>query len=671
MKIRLQSLLTLLALGALILTSCGQATPAVIIETVVVTEKETQVVKETQIVKETAVVEVTPTSAGAAVRSGAWGEAPMLAAKVSAGELPPVEKRLPKNPGKCMDLLEEQIDLTLGQYGGNFDLVLQWGDASWNGGDPYAESNREALLDIRGNYPDLNLLYGNIAETWEMSDDQTEFTFRLREGMKWSDGEPVTTEDVRFFFEDVILNEELTPAIPTRYKHPITGNVAKLTVVDDYTFKYTFDAPYGGWLIQLGLKSLAGGSTDYMLPAHYFKRFHPKYTPLDQLAEQIEKEGFEPGEWWRLFELRYDRTPEDENLSMPLLAPWIRKSKSPTVTVFERNPYYWKVDDAGNQLPYVDTLTFHIVSDLQTTIMFATQGKTAWYSMDIKDVPLALENSSVSRLKATDFAIPSSDDLYLNWTYDDPTWREVVSNPKFREAFNLAIPRPAILELRFQMANPETIIPGEYNLEKANALLDEVLPNKDADGFRLGPNGKRFDIPIDTAAYGLFPKIAELTAESLNQVGLFSTAKTVEEGFYWESMSTNQAKGLVLWGMNGMWPLAVPDWSPVDGWFADGVAPLWAQYVRTNGEAGEQPPDWYMRLHEIYLEMAVGGDMEKIDSLWSEVEEIFNTYYPYFPTFTDIGGYIIHWDYIKNFPNGGPTVGDANTPAELYWLGPK
>ncbi|HQE26032.1 MAG TPA: ABC transporter substrate-binding protein, partial [Candidatus Atribacteria bacterium] len=283
-----------------------------------------------------------------------FNEAPMLAELVKEGKLPPVEERLPEEPfvvGPGVLVHEDDLpDWEVGKYGGVFRSVCLDPTLDWNLRDAHMEN----FLCTPAHY--TKPLMGNIAAEFSVSPDNKIFTFRLRKGLKWSDGQPVTTEDVRFAYEDVLLNEEITPIFPADYRSAgdPAGTPMKIEILDEYTFRVEFDEPYGRFLRVLGLGSLWGGYDVLLKPSHYLKQFHIKYTPVEEMRPYLKELGYSDEEWWRLFlhkDISWGAVCERRAIGFPTLGPWVRADSPTNIMAFDRNPYYYKVDTAGNQLP--------------------------------------------------------------------------------------------------------------------------------------------------------------------------------------------------------------------------------------------------------------------------------------------------------------------------------
>ncbi|HPC76940.1 MAG TPA: ABC transporter substrate-binding protein, partial [bacterium] len=203
-----------------------------------------------------------------------FAESPQLAELVRQGKLPPLEQRIPKNP-LVVTPYEE-----IGQYGGTWRRT--WSGLSDSAG-PYKLCSEHLVMFNKNG----TKILPNVAESWKVSRDAKTYTFKLREGIRWSDGTPLTTEDVVFWYEDIILNKDLTPTIPNWLTSG--GKPLKLEKIDTYTFKVEFEEPNALFLISIG--KMGGGHT-FFAPKHYLKQFHPKYTPKEKLDELMKKENY-------------------------------------------------------------------------------------------------------------------------------------------------------------------------------------------------------------------------------------------------------------------------------------------------------------------------------------------------------------------------------------------
>ncbi len=285
-----RSLLYVLIIATMILSACTTPTAAPVQE---------QPAAEKPAAEEPAAEEPAAPAEEAPAPS-AYTEAPMLAEKVKAGELPPLEERLPEVPfvvGPGIYLTEENLpNWQPGKYGGT--LRSSHSVANWNP-DIFVAMNEPFLMAPK--IGDQNIVC-NVCESYEVSDGNKVFTFKLRKNLKWSDGEPVTTEDVRFAYEDIRQNKDISPAgVPNQWRTGFSpkGNPGVLEIIDDYTFKVTFDGPYGAFLRALTIEGWVG-YTQVLEPAHYLKKFHTKYTPIEELKPLLDEMNL-TNEWWQVF----------------------------------------------------------------------------------------------------------------------------------------------------------------------------------------------------------------------------------------------------------------------------------------------------------------------------------------------------------------------------------
>jgi peptide/nickel transport system substrate-binding protein len=368
------------------------------------------------------------------------------------------------------------------------------------------------------------------------------YTFHLRKGTKWSDGQPFTSEDVRFVYMDMINYRTPDGAAGTVQTWNSLGNVTDVQVVDDYTVKLI--APGGLGAAEFMLSSLVGNQWNSFEPAHYLKQWHFKYNP--DAAAQAKKDGFDT--WQAAMYPHYWWCPQtDPNL--PLMTPWVLKDRSTTAQVYERNPYYWRVDTAGNQLPYLDRFTVSIVNPE------VYQLKVSGGSADIAYIHTTLSNLGLYKQGETagDYKVVlwpginmSAVTLTINQTNTDKNAEKILRDVKFREAVSVALNRKEINDTVYQGLG----VPGQLSLHPtasiykkdwttsfaqydpalANSLLDQAgLKNKDSSGFRLGADGKVFSFIIEYVNAEQTTTL-ELVKEYLEKVGIKTTIKIQDQG---------------------------------------------------------------------------------------------------------------------------------------------
>jgi peptide/nickel transport system substrate-binding protein len=588
-----------------------QPKTVVVKETVEVEKVVKETVEVEKVVKETVEVEKEVTKVVEKEKivevAGVSGrQSPMFQEMVKAGTLPALEDRLPVVAATCVDVPADEIDLEIGQHGGLCRMV-HTGPQS----DPYVFCmNNESLL--RGPGLSGDALQGNICKGFEATNGNRSFTFYMREGMKWSDGEPLTTTDIQFAWDDVVLNEEITPSVPgwLRSGNKGTGEVPTMDILDDFTFRLTFAEPYGAFPVQVAINGWRGYHT-FIKPKHYATQWHIDYTPLADMEAEIAEEGFEKGEWHRLFSAK---NPSQWNfyqarfLGFPKLNPWITSDPTTDAIVMERNPYYHKVDAEGNQLPYMDGIRSELVQNAEMAVMKIISGEVDFVSggaqgAAVKDMPILKENEDNGNYNVIlqDMHVTPVD-FYINLTHEDEVYRSVVRDLRFRQAVNYALNRDEIVDAIYSgAAEPASICAdGVYDPDRANALLDEMgMTQRDADGWRMSPDGQPFEMPCESG--GNAPDISptmELVVEYLQDVGINASMKVIEGGLWGQRNAANELKATIIWGLeNKTW------WA---SWGATGYwGNLWTQWINSGGEEGEEPPEevkeFHRMLSDVYL----------------------------------------------------------------------
>ncbi len=596
-----------------------------------------------------------------------YKEAPMLTELVKQGKLPPVEQRLPKHPfvvGPGVLMSKEDCDFEVGQYGGTIRI-------------PYRSVNSEAFAFCMNRTPFIRAqgisttgMKGYILESFKVDKENKVFTLKLREGLKWSDGYPVTTEDIRFTYEDVLLNDKLTPVFPTQFRSQNNpkGTPMKVEIIDQYTFRITFDKPYGQFLSYLTIAGWASYQ-DLLKPAHYLKQYHIRYTPLEKMKPALDKEKLGDA-WWELFQLKdfgFWELSQKESAGFPTLTPWIMKPSTESgVYILERNPYFFAVDTEGNQLPYIDKIVGTHALTSETRLMTHITGQVdLGDDSDLANLPIYKENEAKGGYKTLLFdAHVERGTIFFNLTYPDPTWRKVVRDVRFRRAVSLGINRSEIIRnVYYNLGKPTSLVPSEYNPSEANRLLDAVGLNKrDKDGWRLGPDGKTFTILFESSKYDadLIPA-TELIVAQLRELGLKAEMKEIETSLHGQRSAANQLQATVLWCEDkGFAPYGVFDLSL--------TAPLWHQWIETGGKEGEEPPDEVKKFYDLRTALSASNPTSlEYKKILKELDLLKYKYIFYIPVVKDTKYIAIVNNKLRNVQHSGYHMNLGFTAVQYFF----
>jgi peptide/nickel transport system substrate-binding protein len=606
----------------------------------------------------------------AAASSSKYKESPMLAELVKQGKLPPVEERLPKNPlvfsKDYNDIESEVMQFEVGTYGGTARFATAGGEGGTDA-DFWAWTTEAILMtpgiDTMGQWAKGNLR-GNWVESWSASSDSKVFTFKIREGLKWSDGVPVTTVDVDFRWNSDMLNKKINPNAPSwvHVNNVSSAPTGSLEVVDKYTFRIKFPEPYPLFPAYIGWKW--NHSRDFVLPSHYMKQFHADFADKAELAAKVKAAGFKEDEWNKLYSAQrtYNSALGGTGGKLPTLQPWVFKSQ-PTqgVYVFERNPYYHKVDSAGQQLPYVDRVEVTWVADLQGQTLKTTAGEVDFVATrtNVSDFPLFKENEAKGGYKVVAQKMHvHANDIFLSWTYPDPVWQQVVHNVKFRQALSMAINRQHIIEaVQHGWGSLPTNLKVDftYNPTKAKQLLDEIgLDKKDAEGWRLGPDGKRFVVPFEIAIWSVgMDKVVELVTEYWNAVGVQTTMKVIDSSLAGERVDANDIKAITDWtDWAVVWPLTpIAGSCTVNAITWDWCIP-YANWWNSGGKDGMEPPEEVKKLFAGVDNVPKLGDAAARAKLMKETLQLFYDQIFWIPITES--GYCVVTKLFGNFPEKSP-----------------
>lgn len=462
------------------------------------------------------------------------------------------------------------------------------------------------------------------------------FTLRLRRGHKWSDGQPLTAEDFRFFWEDVANNKALSPSGP-EIQLLVEDEPPRLEVLDELTVRYTWSKPNPFFL-----PALAQASQLFIYsPAHYLKPFHERYQDAGKLQQLVKETGSR--DWAQLF-LRKDRLDNVDNPEMPTLQPWALKTAPPAERwVAERNPYFHRVDAKGQQLPYIDRVVLQ-VTDGKLVPIKTGAGETDLQArhLGFKDYTFLKESEGRSGLKTLLWQEARAAHLaiYPNLNAADPVWRALFRDLRFRKALAVAIDRASINEfLFFGLAEPanNTILPDsplwrdelathclEFDLEGANRLLDEVgLDKRNAEGLRLLPDGRPLELVVETAGEDTEQSdVLELIRDQWREIGFRIHTKPSEREVLRNRTFSGEALMTIFYGIdNGVPTATLPpkDYAPTNQsdhpqW------PKWGQHYETRGASGEAPdlPE-AQRLLALYEDWRRATSVEEKTAIWREM----------------------------------------------------
>ena len=522
--------------------------------------------------------------------NAAFVETPSLAGDVAAGKLPPVAERLPAAP-LATKLARE--DWEPGRHGGELRMLAgRAQDVRIMSVFSYAR--------LVGFDADLKLA-PDLLEALDIVEDRI-FTMRLRHGHRWSDGKPFTSEDFRYFWEDVANNKDLSPTGPEK-RLTVDGKLPKVSYPDAATVVYEWHAPNPGFV------SALAGPTPLVLyrPAHYMRAFHAHYADATALAQSARRANARN---WAQLHNRLDNLNRNDNPDLPTLDPWVVRTRAPADRfVFERNPFYHRVDENGRQLPYVDRLIMNVAD---SKILAA---KTGSGESDLQARGLTFANYTFLRQagKRNDFearlwntAKGAHIALYPNLNASDPMWRSLLRDVRFRRALSLAINRREVNQVVYfglAVEGANTLLPASplyqaryrnawsgFDLAQANRLLDEIgLTKRDARGVRLLPDGKPLEIVVETAGEDSEQiDVLELIHDSWLAAGVKLYSRPQQREIFRNRIFSGETKMSVWFGLENGLPTA--DFSPEE------LAPVsqqhlqwpkWGQHLETGGTAGE------------------------------------------------------------------------------------
>ena len=611
-----------------------------------------------------------------AVPASKYKEAPMLAELVKAGKLPPVDERLPKNP-----LVMKGYE-GIGNYGGTWRRGFRGVSDAW--GPTKCVDRAWAWFD-----KDLNL-FPRMVESYSVSDDGTVWTLKLREGLKWSDGQAeYTTDDIAFWFENELLNKKLTPGVQTIWTDP-DRTYMKFEAVDKYTAKFTYQKPKPMFMYNMTRGGTGGGSTIAPLPvspSHYMKEFHEDTTSdKAKLEADVKERGFTD---WQTYYMQFARQ-WTSNPDRPTLGAWVAKGTlNDELFVIERNPYYFAVDEEGQQLPYVDKLTHRLFESPEVLSLWITNGEIdfQYRHTQIANLPLYKSSEAAGDYKVVLGVLASHVGMQLNLTTKNAPLAEFFNLRDVRIALSHACNREEVNQLVYngllkpRQYSPVPMSPQyypklseaylEYDPDKANQMLDAAgYDKKNADGIRLYKDGSG---PISFTIEGIEQTGTQLEdafgliSGYFEKVGVKMVYKYVERALYTEHYNANDIEGGSWGGDRTVLPI-VPEAIIFRGVQRDRPwCPGWSLYFEepTNPNA-VKPPDghWIWEIWRIWdEEVVVEPDPAKQTEAFKKILDIWATELPMVTLLGEQPSTTIVKNGFKGYPGGMPnddTTGDEH-----------
>lgn len=546
--------------------------------------------------------------------------------EVAKGNMDPAVLRIPETP-LIVDL--EAKGRTYGTQGGTLrTMVTRSKDVRQMVVYGYAR-----LVGYDENY----LLKPDILRDVEVEEDRV-FTLRLRPGHRWSDGAPFTSEDFRYWWENVAQNPELSPNGPPEVMR-VGDDFGTMSFPDKYTVVVSFPRPN-----PMFLQMLAQAAPPFIFrPAHYLKQFHVAFNTPEAMEAMIDAKRVRG---WAPLHNKMDNMYQFDNPALPTLQPWMVASGTSSRQLFIRNPYFHRVDARGTQLPYIDVVEMSIVgSGLVAAKANAGEADLQARGLDFRDVSILKKGEADGapyRTYLWSNGAASQIAIYPNLNFADPVWREVIRDVRFRRALSMGIDRRMInralyfglgkeggmtaLERSPLFSIKNQIRWSIYYPRRSNALLDEMgLTERNGAGYRLLPDGRPMEFVIETAGERQEVENAlAIITDTWREIGIKLIMRPLDRDILRNRVFSGVTMAAVWYGWdNGIpQPFTPPDYlAPTDQVFF--AWPKWGQYYQTRGAAGE-PIDMpeAQRLMDLSKEWLNQSKTEDRTRIWNEMLSI-------------------------------------------------
>ncbi|WP_137157804.1 ABC transporter substrate-binding protein [Rhizobium sp. FKL33] len=548
--------------------------------------------------------------------------------RLLAGSLDPIEMRLPRHP-RVVNLGD--MGRKPGVYGGTVRSII-------------GSQKDIRLMTINGyarlvGYDENLALQPDILESFESIEDRV-FTFKIREGHRWSDGSLLTSEDFRYTWEDVYMDKDLKRGgLPRELL--VDGEGPGFEVLDAYTVRYTWKSPNPDFLPRIA----APQPLVMVMPAAYMKQFHKRYQDEFRLSSLMKE--YKAKKWVDLH-IKMSRSYRPENPDLPTLDPWRNTTAPPSEQfVFERNPFFHRVDENGLQLPYIDRILLSVsANDIIAAKTGAGEADLQFRGLDFTDYAFMKDAEKRYPVKVSLWKRTTGSQAALlpNLNTADPVWQTLMRDVRFRRALSLAIDRSEINKVVFYglaAESADTVLPesplfkpelktawATFDPAAANKLLDEIgLTERDDDGLRLLPDGRSLQIIVETAGEStLETDLLELITDHWREIGVSLFIKTSQRDVF-RSRAISGTIMMSMWtGLDNGVPTA--DMNP--GQLAPTSDeqlqwPLWGSYYLSNGMEGKAPemPE-PQKLVDLLGQWRHASATEERRRIWDEMLSIYS-----------------------------------------------
>ena len=529
------------------------------------------------------------------------------------------ESHLPDDPLSVpigeSDQLWEMGDLSPGTTGGKVKFSVDRFPKTFNNLLADSRTSTDFTRIIMGTglmaeNPTNGKMTPGMAKSWSVSEDGLQYTFHLRQGLKFSDGESLTAEDVVFTYRQLVFNSKVKT--DKRDILRVDGELPGVKKIDQRTVRFTLPQPYGPFIRQV--------STG-IYPKHRFKNVNAKEFNQS---------------WSR--ELASNNPEEIVGAGPFQLAEFVPGER----IEMERNPYYFKVDSKGTQLPYLNGYHAFKVKNNDVEFLKFKNGETDLMRAQIEDMPYLLSHEDdegwrVSTGGSDEGAAMSSEFLVFNWNTESAELGKLFEREEFRQAVSLALDRKRIIDEVFNSFGVEQYGPisrlspyhklsmrdelaYDYAPGRANELLDELgYSDEDGDGIRDLPSGNEIKPElIVNAGNRVRTRTARIIADNLAELGIELQIKELNfDTFSRRLLGGNYEAGIVSLLANPVAP-----WTLSDIFRSRGPLHLWHPGADAN------PADWEKRVDELFEKALRASSFEERKSYYDEFQEIYADHLP-------------------------------------------